>query len=181
MYPIPGWDSAERGLGQSHRLHGSVEFIDVNVGGSRGERCCPSMKLVSVGGVCATRRISSMSGTRHWLYQDVGEPLGRSNGRRPIHCEKAAPEKTRGLAERPHGAIKRRGLHPSGKPRPVSRPCTMGPCVAAMARIHRCAAVVYDAFATIKDETGAPDFPRFRSGPARSGWGDRQPPPQRPR
>jgi hypothetical protein len=51
MYSIPGWDSAERGLGQSHRLHGSVEFIDVNVGGSRGERCCPSMKLVSVGGV----------------------------------------------------------------------------------------------------------------------------------
>jgi hypothetical protein len=51
MYPIPGWDSAERGWGQSHRLHGSVEFIDGNVGGSRGERCCPSMKLVSVGGV----------------------------------------------------------------------------------------------------------------------------------
>ena len=27
MYPIPGWDSAARGWGQSHRLHGSVECL----------------------------------------------------------------------------------------------------------------------------------------------------------
>jgi hypothetical protein len=39
----------------SHRLHGSVEFIEVNVGGSRGERCRPSRKLVSVGGVILLR------------------------------------------------------------------------------------------------------------------------------
>ena len=34
-----------------------------------------------------------------------------------------------------------------------------------MASIHLCAAVVYDAFTTIKDETGAPDFPRSAREP----------------
>ena len=80
-------------IGDRH-LNDFVESIVVNVGGPCGEGSRPPLKRMGVGGVCATRRISSMSGTRHWLYQDVGEPLGRSNGRRPIHCEKAAPEKS---------------------------------------------------------------------------------------
>ena len=78
----------------SHDLRAVAECVMVNVGGPCGEGSRPPLKRMGVGGVCATRRISSMSGTRHWLYQDVGEPLGRSNGRRPIHCEKAAPEKS---------------------------------------------------------------------------------------
>ena len=54
-YSRLGFRRARIGSVISHRLHGSVEFIEVNVGGSRGERCRPSMKLVSVGGVIVLR------------------------------------------------------------------------------------------------------------------------------
>jgi hypothetical protein len=77
----------------SRHLNTSVECIVVNVGGPCVEGSSPTVKRMGVGGVCATRRISRMRGNLHWLYQEVGEPLGRSNGQMQIRCEIAAPEK----------------------------------------------------------------------------------------
>jgi hypothetical protein len=51
------------------------------------------IEAMGITGLCATRRISRMRGNLHWLYQEVGEPLGRSNGQMQIRCEIAAPEK----------------------------------------------------------------------------------------